>query len=65
MYLVGLYRSLQAASIKSIVTNPYSALNIGSAYNPNYRAANTEVIEIDACMLALSLFKVRLLTLTY
>lgn len=47
VYLVGLSRSLQATSRKSIVTNPYAALNIGSADCPRYRATNMEVIELD------------------
>lgn len=47
VYLVGLSRSLQATSRKSIVTNPCSALNIGSADCPRYRAMNMEVIELD------------------
>ncbi|XAR51472.1 HtrA2 peptidase [Bertholletia excelsa] len=47
VYLVGLSRSLQATSRKSVVTNPYAALNIGSADCPRYRAINMEVIELD------------------
>ncbi|PSS35018.1 Protease Do-like [Actinidia chinensis var. chinensis] len=47
VYLVGLSRSLQATSRKSVVTNPYAALNIGSADCPRYRATNMEVIELD------------------
>ncbi|KAK4772827.1 hypothetical protein SAY87_027846 [Trapa incisa] len=47
VYLVGLSRSLQATSRKSIVTNPCAALNIGSADCPRYRAINMEVIELD------------------
>lgn len=47
VYLVGLSRSLQATSRKSIVTNPCAALNIGSADCPRYRATNMEVIELD------------------
>ncbi|XP_074284746.1 protease Do-like 7 [Silene latifolia] len=47
VYLVGLSRSLQATSRKSIVTNPGAALNIGSADYPQYRAINMEVIELD------------------
>ncbi|XP_004503142.1 protease Do-like 7 isoform X2 [Cicer arietinum] len=47
VYLVGLSRSLQATSRKSVVTNPSAALNIGSAENPRYRATNMEVIELD------------------
>ncbi|XP_043703011.1 protease Do-like 7 isoform X2 [Telopea speciosissima] len=47
VYLVGLSRSLQATSRKSIVTNPSAALNIGSADCPRYRATNMEVIELD------------------
>ncbi|GMP27462.1 hypothetical protein CsSME_00003448 [Camellia sinensis var. sinensis] len=45
--LVGLSRSLQATSRKSVVTNPCAALNIGSADCPRYRATNMEVIELD------------------
>lgn len=45
--LIGLSRSLQATSRKSIVTNPSAALNIGSADCPRYRATNMEVIELD------------------
>ncbi|KAF5749985.1 protease Do-like 7 isoform X1 [Tripterygium wilfordii] len=45
--LVGLSRSLQATSRKSIVTNPCAALNIDSADSPRYRATNMEVIELD------------------
>ncbi|WOL02884.1 protease Do-like 7 [Canna indica] len=47
VYLVGLSRSLQATSRKSIVTNPCAALNIGSADCPRYRATNMEVVELD------------------
>ncbi|CAH9066972.1 unnamed protein product [Cuscuta europaea] len=47
VFLVGLSRSLQATSRKSIVTNPCAALNIGSADCPRYRAINMEVIELD------------------
>lgn len=47
VYLVGLSRSLQATSRKSIVTNPCAALNISSADCPRYRAMNMEVIELD------------------
>eukprot|EP00249_Psilotum_nudum_P020101 c27567_g1_i1 orf=549-3821(+) len=47
VYLVGLSRSLQATSRKSIVTNPGAALNVGSADCPRYRAMNMEVIELD------------------
>lgn len=47
VYLVGLSRSLQATSRKSVVTNPYAALNIASADCPRYRATNMEVIELD------------------
>ncbi|XP_021604156.1 protease Do-like 7 [Manihot esculenta] len=47
VYLVGLSRSLQVTSRKSIVTNPCAALNIGSADCPRYRATNMEVIELD------------------
>ncbi|CAL5337832.1 unnamed protein product [Camellia sinensis] len=45
--LVGLSRSLQTTSRKSVVTNPYAALNIGSADRPHYRATNMEAIELD------------------
>lgn len=44
--LVGLSRSLQATSRKSIVTN-LAALNVGLADCPRYRAMNMEVIELD------------------
>ncbi|XP_020088090.1 protease Do-like 7 isoform X2 [Ananas comosus] len=47
VYLVGLSRSLQATSRKSIVTNPCAAVNIGSADCPRYRAINMEVVELD------------------
>ncbi|KAL9231290.1 hypothetical protein vseg_006535 [Gypsophila vaccaria] len=47
VYLVGLNKSLQATSRKSIVTNSGAALTIGSAENPRYRAINMEVIELD------------------
>ncbi|TVU28235.1 hypothetical protein EJB05_19744 [Eragrostis curvula] len=47
VYLIGLSRSLQATSRKSIVTNPCTAVNIGSADCPRYRAVNMEVIELD------------------
>lgn len=47
VYLVGLSRSLQATSRKSIVTNPGAALNIGAADCPRHRAMNMEVIELD------------------
>ncbi|KAL4577571.1 hypothetical protein LXL04_013680 [Taraxacum kok-saghyz] len=47
VYLVGLSRSLQATSRRSIVTNPCAALNITSADSPRYRATNMEVIEVD------------------
>ncbi|KAI4388932.1 hypothetical protein MLD38_001218 [Melastoma candidum] len=47
VYLVGLSRSLQATSRKSIVTNPCAAINIVSADCPRYRAMNMEVIELD------------------
>ncbi|GAU12770.1 hypothetical protein TSUD_122630, partial [Trifolium subterraneum] len=47
VHLVGLSRSLQATSRKSVVTNPSAALNIGSADSPRYRATNMEVIELD------------------
>ena len=50
VYLVGLSRSLQATSRKSVVTNPCAALNIGSADSPRYRATNMEVIELDTGM---------------
>ncbi|KAL5811752.1 hypothetical protein ACOSQ3_026702 [Xanthoceras sorbifolium] len=47
VHLIGLSRSLQATSRKSIVTNPCAALNISSADCPRYRAMNMEVIELD------------------
>lgn len=47
VHLVGLSRSLQATSRKSIVTNPCAAVNISSADCPRYRATNMEVIELD------------------
>ena len=47
VHLVGLSRSLQATSRKSIVTNPCAAVNIASADSPRYRATNMEVIELD------------------
>ncbi|KAM0032402.1 putative PDZ domain, peptidase S1C, peptidase S1, PA clan, PDZ superfamily [Helianthus debilis subsp. tardiflorus] len=47
VYLVGLSRSLQATSRKSVVTNPRAALKINSADSPRYRATNMEVIELD------------------
>ncbi|XP_016570153.1 protease Do-like 7 isoform X5 [Capsicum annuum] len=47
VFLVGLSRSLQATSRKSIVTNPSAAVNIGSSDVPRYRATNMEVIELD------------------
>ncbi|KAJ7570151.1 hypothetical protein O6H91_01G108300 [Diphasiastrum complanatum] len=47
VYLVGLNRSLQATSRKSVVTNPSVALNVGAADCPRYRAMNMEVIEVD------------------
>ncbi|CAI9282703.1 unnamed protein product [Lactuca saligna] len=47
VYLVGLSRSLQTTSRKSVVTNPCAALNISSADSPRYRATNMEVIELD------------------
>ncbi|TYJ09957.1 hypothetical protein E1A91_A11G175200v1 [Gossypium mustelinum] len=47
VYLVGLNRSLQATSRKSVVTNPCATLNIGSADCPRYRATNMEVVELD------------------
>ncbi|KAI8534551.1 hypothetical protein RHMOL_Rhmol10G0098800 [Rhododendron molle] len=48
VYLVGLSRSLQATSRKSIVTNAHTAINIGPSDSPRYRATNIEVIELDA-----------------
>lgn len=51
VFLVGLSRSLQATSRKSIVTNPSAAVNIGSSDVPRYRATNMEVIELDTGML--------------
>ncbi|XWS75557.1 hypothetical protein CRYUN_Cryun01aG0100500 [Craigia yunnanensis] len=47
VYLVGLSKSLQATSRKSVVTNPSAALNIGFADYPRYRATNMEIIELD------------------
>ncbi|XP_071742671.1 protease Do-like 7 [Rutidosis leptorrhynchoides] len=47
VYLVGLSRSSQAISRKSIVTNPCLAINCSSADTPRYRATNMEVIELD------------------
>ncbi|CAM6099321.1 unnamed protein product [Calypogeia fissa] len=47
VHLIGLSRSLQATSRKSIVTNPGAALNVGAADCPRYRAMNMEVIELD------------------
>ncbi|KAL2612339.1 hypothetical protein R1flu_024031 [Riccia fluitans] len=47
VYLVGLSRSLQATSRKSVVTNPGASLNVGAADCPRYRAMNMEVIELD------------------
>lgn len=47
VHLVGLSRSLQATSRKSVVTNPGAALNVGAADCPRYRAMNMEVIELD------------------
>nr|XP_009790760.1 PREDICTED: protease Do-like 7 isoform X4 [Nicotiana sylvestris] len=47
VYLVGLSRSLQATSRKSIVTNPSAVLKSGSSDVPRYRATNLEVIELD------------------
>ncbi|KAM5574303.1 protease Do-like 7 [Rosa sericea] len=47
VHLVGLSRSLQATSRKSIVTNPCAAVNISCADCPRYRATNMEVIELD------------------
>ncbi|KAI8534541.1 hypothetical protein RHMOL_Rhmol10G0098400 [Rhododendron molle] len=48
VYLVGLSRSLQATSRKSVVTNAHAALNIAPADSPRYRATNMEVIELTA-----------------
>ncbi|KAF5791475.1 putative htrA2 peptidase [Helianthus annuus] len=45
--LVGLNKSLQATSRKSVVTNPCAVLKISSADSPRYRATNMEVIELD------------------
>ena len=47
VHLVGLSRSLQVTSRKSMVTNPGAALNVGYSDCPRYRAMNMEVIEID------------------
>ncbi|KAI4320300.1 hypothetical protein MLD38_033796 [Melastoma candidum] len=48
VYLVGLSRSLQATSRKSIVMNPCAAINIFTAHYLQYRAMNMEVIELDS-----------------
>ena len=61
VYLVGLSRSLQATSRKSVVTNPLAALNIGSANGPRYRATNVEVIELDTGNLASLWFELDLI----
>lgn len=53
---MGLSRSLQATSRKSVVTNPCAALNIGSADSPRYRATNMEVIELDTGIFGCLLF---------
>lgn len=47
VHLVGLSRSLQVTSRKSIVTDPGAALNVGYSDYPRYRAMNMEVIELD------------------
>uniref|UniRef100_A0A6M2EKT2 PDZ domain-containing protein n=1 Tax=Populus davidiana TaxID=266767 RepID=A0A6M2EKT2_9ROSI len=47
IYLIGLSKNQRAKSRKSIVTNPYIALNFGYADRPRYRAINMEVIELD------------------
>ncbi|XP_011006441.1 PREDICTED: protease Do-like 7 [Populus euphratica] len=47
IYLIGLSKNQRAKSRKSIVTNPYVALNFGYADRPRYRAINMEVIELD------------------
>ncbi|MCL7040813.1 hypothetical protein MKW94_001207 [Papaver nudicaule] len=48
VFLVGLNKSLQATSRKSIVTNPFAALeNSWLDDCPGYRATNMEVIELD------------------
>ncbi|EFJ36348.1 hypothetical protein SELMODRAFT_165477 [Selaginella moellendorffii] len=47
VHLVGLSRSMQATSRKSVVTNPAASLNVGAADCPRYRAMNMEVVEID------------------
>ncbi|KAJ7570144.1 hypothetical protein O6H91_01G108300 [Diphasiastrum complanatum] len=61
VYLVGLNRSLQATSRKSVVTNPSVALNVGAADCPRYRAMNMEVIEVDTGVLADELGRVQAL----
>eukprot|EP00850_Spirogloea_muscicola_P001910 SM000007S20870 [mRNA] locus=s7:657624:664039:- [translate_table: standard] len=45
--LVGLSRSLQATSRKSVVTNACAAPAVSAADCPRYRAMNIEVIELD------------------
>lgn len=47
VYLVGLTKSLQLKSRKSIVTNTCSVLNIQSSVFPRYRAMNAEFIELE------------------
>ncbi|KAH7291099.1 hypothetical protein KP509_29G000400 [Ceratopteris richardii] len=47
VHLVGLSRSLQVTSRKSIVTDPGAALNVRYSDCPRYRAMNMEVIELD------------------
>lgn len=56
VFLVGLSRSLQATSRKSIITNPSAAVNIGSADSPRFRAMNMEVIELDTGKLTFASF---------
>ncbi|CAK7339049.1 unnamed protein product, partial [Dovyalis caffra] len=48
VYLVGLSNNLRAQSRKSIVTNPYVALNVHQVDRPRYGATNMEVIELDS-----------------
>jgi len=48
VYLVGLNKSLQAASRKCIVTNPEVSLNIAPGAILCYRAMNMDVIELES-----------------
>ncbi|MCO5609330.1 hypothetical protein L7F22_063556 [Adiantum nelumboides] len=47
VHLIGLSRSLQVTSRKSVVTDPGAALKAGYSDYPRYRAMNMEVIELD------------------